>query len=828
MGSSTRDRKRKARDQPESTAALTAAPTAASENHGAAPWRVTVLFLQAVTNEGRSRSKKSSRRRSTSKDQTPAEPLALEVRDTARADEDAPAPAGSRSPRSIPRLLVSLSSRRPFVHPVFVLDAPRPSFLPPRSGPDEPRLFRPSTQVYPGETARELCERVLVRGFDFGRTPEVTWEDVRVPLKDRLDELSGGKSRRINFGSGTTTFTVKIPSGARVATAAKPSPRGEVGAGVDGDGLFDGAADANADRVPGEKAEAIPEVEKTTILGTSRNDTSAPSTSGRDRGSGDTGDGGPSRRSARRPTRASEDAQEPQQPEKQGTRAIPDQPTIDNENGGPSKRTAEEDKPAAEKTSLRVPGPTIDSTSEKARPFQNLSSIYARTASLSNLPVEASGQADKKTVAIPAPAEEEEEFGDLDELAAAGLLAVAAGNMMPNPRKRKAIATTRVTKIEDTSGGSEDDRVDGQRKASNVSPDTQNGGDGYKRGSSWDKQGAPLGDGLLDSIMTARGQEKMNASRRDKGADQSLRGVERQGQTKAITETYGERNLLNYLPYQQQSLHIASLAKEAAAASRAVVQAFAISAQLRRSTVGDIVSRFYNHQPPAVRAGEGERSFQNDPTSAFKRPSRGWCSAVSVPKAAAVAVRGGYSKGNPSRTGGDEAMDPLLRAASVNPGSQANSQALWQWQNEQASLALSNQHHHSWGAFVGASKDERFNLPVSRDAFKKARRKNSMEISKLSSVMEQLRRVVSSIKEPLPAKTRAIVISRAQRILEGICKKAECIPIKERAPLSAAVAEVQAWVQQQLDQRLDLKVDDSEQAVMEGLASLVAAADLAR
>ena len=96
MGSSTRDRKRKARDQPESTAA----PTAASENHGAAPWRVTVLFLQAVTNEGRSRSKKSSRRRSTSKDQTPAEPLALEVRDTARADEDAPAPAGSRSPRS--------------------------------------------------------------------------------------------------------------------------------------------------------------------------------------------------------------------------------------------------------------------------------------------------------------------------------------------------------------------------------------------------------------------------------------------------------------------------------------------------------------------------------------------------------------------------------------------------------------------------------------------------------------------------------------------------------------------------------------------------------
>ena len=94
--------------------------------------------------------------------------------------------------------------------------------------------------------------------------------------------------------------------------------------------------------------------------------------------------------------------------------------------------------------------------------------------------------------------------------------------------------------------------------------------------------------------------------------------------------------------------------------------------------------------------------------------------------------------------------------------------------------------------------------------------------------MEQLRRVVSSIKEPLPAKTRAIVISRAQRILEGICKKAECIPISERAPLSATVAEVQTWVHQQLDQRFDLRINHDDEAVMEGLASLVAAADLAR
>ena len=687
---------------------------------------------------------------------------------------------------------------------------------------------------------------MLVRGFDFGRTPEVTWGDVRVPLKDRLDQLSGETSGRIELGSGTTTFTVKIPSGARAATAAKPSWRGEAGggAGVQGEGCPDVIVDAGADGVPQEKTEVISGHVGEGFPGISRDAPSPPSTSGRNQDSDDMGDGRPSRRSARRPTRAPDNSQEPQQLEKQQKPSIQERPTAANEDGGPLNKSAGEGA-AAEKTSLRVPGPTIDGTSERARPFHNLSSIYARTTSISSLLVEARVPMDNKIVANLAPSEAEnvenaenaenaenveEEGGDLDELAAAGLLAVAASNMVPTPRKRKAIATTRVTKIEDTSGGSEEDKADGQRKPleSNASPETQNRGKGWKRSTSWDAQGARLGDGAMDSQMTPREQENIYASRRVEGSDPSLPGVDSQGQEKAINQTYGERNLLNYLPYQQPSPHLASLSKEAAAASRAVVQAFAISAQLRRSTVGDIVSRFYNHQPPSVRAGEGERSFHNDPTSAFKRPSRGWCSAVSVPKAAAAAVRAGYSGDTPSGTVGDEAMNPMMQRASVNPGSRANSQALWQWQNEQASLAISNQHHHSWGGFVGASKDERFNLPVSREAFKKARRKNSIEISKLSSVMEQLRRVVSSIKEPLPAKTRAIVISRAQRILEGICKKAECIPISERAPLSAAVAEVQTWVHQQLDQRFDLRIDHDDEAVMEGLASLVAAADLAR
>ena len=71
---------------------------------------------QALAREGRSHSKKSSRHGSTTKDQTLAEPLVLEVRDRARADENTPAPARSPSPRSPRPPVSSSSSRRPFSH----------------------------------------------------------------------------------------------------------------------------------------------------------------------------------------------------------------------------------------------------------------------------------------------------------------------------------------------------------------------------------------------------------------------------------------------------------------------------------------------------------------------------------------------------------------------------------------------------------------------------------------------------------------------------------------------------------------------------------------
>ena len=176
---------------------------------------------------------------------------------------------------------------------------------------------------------------MLVRGFDFGRTPEVTWGDVRAPLKDRLDQLSGETSGRIELGSGTTTFTVKIPSGARAATAAKPSWRGEAGggAGVQGEGCPDVTVDAGADGVPQEKTEVISGQVGEGFPGISRDAPSPPSTSGRNQDSDDMGDGRPSRRSARRPTRAPDNSQEPQQLEEQQKPSIQERPTAANEDG---------------------------------------------------------------------------------------------------------------------------------------------------------------------------------------------------------------------------------------------------------------------------------------------------------------------------------------------------------------------------------------------------------------------------------------------------------------------------------------------------------------
>jgi len=73
-----------------------------------------------------------------------------------------------------------------------------------------------------------------------------------------------------------------------------------------------------------------------------------------------------------------------------------------------------------------------------------------------------------------------------------------------------------------------------------------------------------------------------------------------------------------------------------------------------------------------------------------------------------------------------------------------------------------------------------------------------MELSKLSDSMNQLRQIVSSLKEPVPPRVRMLILTRAQRILAELCDTATQLAPSERGSIVAAVLEVQAWTQRQL------------------------------
>ena len=97
----------------------------------------------------------------------------------------------------------------------------------------------------------------------------------------------------------------------------------------------------------------------------------------------------------------------------------------------------------------------------------------------------------------------------------------------------------------------------------------------------------------------------------------------------------------------------------------------------------------------------------------------------------------------------------------------------------------------------------RFQTPASREVLEETRRKNELEILKLTATMEQLRRVVRALDTDVPAHMRMVIISRVQRLLQGISDTVPRLSASERAPLLAAVAEVWAWVKAQLSERLD-------------------------
>lgn len=183
---------------------------------------------------------------------------------------------------------------------------------------------------------------------------------------------------------------------------------------------------------------------------------------------------------------------------------------------------------------------------------------------------------------------------------------------------------------------------------------------------------------------------------------------------------------------------------------------------VQSNSVADIIAKYYKHKAP-----DGMRK---DPLQSFRNQARGDAGA--------------------SPTG-------------YNAGSHADNAALWQWTNNQARFGLAGQHHPDQGAFVVDPNDSRFQPPQSRDTLKATYEKNESELMRLSSTMEQLRRVVTSITAEVPANMRMVILARAQRLLTGICESAPHLSAKEKTSLAEAVVEVQLWLQAQLKERLD-------------------------
>jgi hypothetical protein len=123
---------------------------------------------------------------------------------------------------------------------------------------------------------------------------------------------------------------------------------------------------------------------------------------------------------------------------------------------------------------------------------------------------------------------------------------------------------------------------------------------------------------------------------------------------------------------------------------------------------------------------------------------------------------------------------------------------------------MSNSYEHIPPVLTGRMNDlhratitKRFRPSAMQKAHEAIAQGSRFQSSKLDETLEQLRCVVSSVKGPMPAKDHVLFISHTKRVLEDIVQSAPLIAPSERAPLAAAVLEVQCWVQRQLLQRMD-------------------------
>lgn len=440
--------------------------------------------------------------------------------------------------------------------------------------------------------------------------------------------------------------------------------------------------------------------------------------------------------------------------------------------------------------------PAVDSAKEKMRPHKKLANIYARAPEALHL------HACQESSACSA----EEEMGEPDaiaEAAAAGLLAVAAGRIAPS-RKRKAAHATRVSK------GDGAEAMTARSKS--VARDEQP----YK-----------VGNYTKSSTLE---MARLKAVRADALARQELEAC---GDRRKILAGFGRepwwggnthegplgmygghpqgafgRESYNFPPFGAsgqggQAVFAGNHSQQ--------MQAFGPTSQLSQSSVGAIVSRFYNYKPPAPtgRIDPRHPTFEPNALQSFRNPSRGWDSSalhhVAAPMKQNWERGGGSSGGSGSGSGAANAVGSggsgVLEG--LDAGTGANEAAMRRWQNNLAQHMMAGHGSPRGNFMVDPAEQAMFRAPATREAYEETLKKNQFQLSKLCDTMDRLRRVLSSITEPVPSQMRMVIISRAQRLLEEISQSVSQIPPSEHAPLAAAVVEVQSWVQRQLRERMD-------------------------
>ena len=385
-------------------------------------------------------------------------------------------------------------------------------------------------------------------------------------------------------------------------------------------------------------------------------------------------------------------------------------------------------------------GPTVNSAKEKMRPHKKLASIYVRAPNAIKNESLSSESDDKET----------EEDGTTEAVAAAGLMAVAAGKDMPNLKRKRASDASKARGAEifaakpSMVGNALDAAQLAHLAAFQRQLEARNGG-----GSSWVRHPADW----EEPWRRLQGSTWMPTTSLDHAQYAMARQEERQRMLQTERSDGGSK--------------------------------------LSECSVGEILSRFYKYMPPA--RGRVDPRFHQDVTQIFRNTVRPLDPALRLHLSRQI-------DGRPMEQSRGRGFSSAMEGRDV--GNHANMAAALQWQrNMMQHIGAGNMTPH--GSFVMDPKDMRFKPPPNWEAYQASVQNSRMQLSKLNQMMEWLLPVIAAVSMPIPAQVRNEIVKRVQRLLEEILKSAPQMTAAEHGPLIHAVTEVQLWVQRQLKERMD-------------------------